>query len=96
MDREYVSFLTQTGHVGFDNVIVSNTGSASIYYEWKRKHGTRAWTYSLQDTNEERFFCHHEQNVINPGERIRFVFSFLSKVTGVFDEQWQLHCEPPT
>ena len=89
MDREYVAFLTQTAHVGFDNVIVWNNGSASIYYEWKRKHGARKSQQALQDANEERFFCHHEQNVINPGERIRFVFSFLSKVTGVFDEEWQ-------
>lgn len=33
--------------------------------------------------------------MIKPGERIRFVFSFLSKITGIFNEEWQLKCEPP-
>lgn len=88
MDKEYISFLTITEHVGFDHVIVVNNGSASIYYEWKRINGTRLSTNAIQDVNEERFFCHHEQNVIKPGERIRFVFSFLSKLTGIFTEEW--------
>lgn len=33
--------------------------------------------------------------MIKPGERIKFVFSFLSKVTGIFNEEWELKCEPP-
>ena len=41
MDKEYISFLTITEHVGFDHVIVVNNGSASIYYEWKRINGAR-------------------------------------------------------
>lgn len=95
MKKEYISFLVRTGTVGYDNVVVWNNGSAAIYYEWKRIESVRKQPNSIQDTNEERFFCHHDQNVIKPGERIRFVFSFLSKTTGVFNEEWQLKCEPP-
>lgn len=32
--------------------------------------------------------------MIKPGETISFKFSFLSKVTGIFDEEWILNCEP--
>lgn len=96
MEKEYLTFLTTTDQVSFDNVTVNNNGSASIYYEWKRINSSRLSLNSIQDINEERFFCHHEQNVIKPGERIRFVFSFISKVTGVFNEEWNLKCEPPT
>jgi hypothetical protein len=24
------------------------------------------------------------------------VFAFMSKVTGIFYEEWELHCEPPS
>lgn len=95
MKKEYISFLVETESVGYDNVVVWNNGSAAIYYEWKRIDSVREQSNSIQDVNEERFFCHHDQNVIKPGERIRFVFSFLSKLTGVFNEEWQLKCEPP-
>lgn len=41
MDKEYITFLTKTEQVEFDNVTVNNNGSASIYYEWKRINSTR-------------------------------------------------------
>ncbi|CAD8058113.1 unnamed protein product [Paramecium primaurelia] len=95
MKKEHISFLVKTETVGYDNVVVSNNGSAAIYYEWKRIESVRKQPNSIQDINEERFFCHHDQNVIKPGERIKFVFSFLSKQAGVFNEEWELKCEPP-
>ena len=45
---------------------------------------------------EERFFCHHAKNVIKPGEKMTFVFSFKSSITGIFTAEWEIKCEPFT
>ena len=33
--------------------------------------------------------------MIKPGEIKTFFFSFKSRSTGIFDEEWVLECEPP-
>ncbi|KAL4481803.1 hypothetical protein ABPG74_007892 [Tetrahymena malaccensis] len=93
--KKNLSFIINTGLVAFDHVIVRNNGSASIYYEWKRIESDKFNNSTLSDP-EQKFFCHHEQNVIKPGQSKRFVFAFMSKVTGIFYEEWELQCEPPT
>ena len=35
-----------------------------------------------------------KKNVIKPGEKITFAFTFKSNVTGIFYENWALKCEP--
>ncbi|EGR28464.1 mycbp associated protein, putative, partial [Ichthyophthirius multifiliis] len=94
MDQYDVSFIINTGLVAFDSVQVRNIGTASIYYEWKRIENEKQHSVSLQDP-EQKFFCHHEQNVIKPGQQKKFIFSFMSKLTGTFYEEWEFKCEPP-
>jgi hypothetical protein len=33
--------------------------------------------------------------VIKPGEIRTFYFTFRSRTTGIFEEEWVLECEPP-
>ena len=32
--------------------------------------------------------------MIKPGETKKFYFTFKSRITGIFDEEWVLECEP--
>jgi hypothetical protein len=84
-----------TGQVAFDNVTVRNNGTASIYYDWQRVESENKHLYTLKEF-DQKFYCHHEQNVIKPGESKKFIFAFISKITGIFNEEWLLKCEPPT
>ena len=95
LSRSHVSFVTLTGTVAFDYVIVENNGTASIYHEWKAYEKEKLNTQALDETSQT-FYCHHDQNVIKPGESKKFIFAFLSSMTGIFYEEWYLKCEPPT
>ena len=65
-----------------------------MHYEWAKLKNEQSFKAGILDS-DERFFCHHKKNVIKPGERLPFSFSFKSNVTGIFYEEWTLKCEPP-
>lgn len=95
MNKTHISFVQLTGKCAFDSVTVKNNGTASIYYEWKKIPIDQLHKQSLPEV-DEKFFCHHQKNVIKPGEQKKFVFAFLSKITGIFNQEMMLECEPPT
>ncbi|CAK77947.1 unnamed protein product (macronuclear) [Paramecium tetraurelia] len=86
MKKEHISFLVKTENSRLQIMQLFQIMEVRLFI----MSGSE-----LRGGKEERFFCHHDQNVIKPGERIKFVFSFLSKQAGVFNEEWELKCEPP-
>ena len=46
-----MSFVTLTGTVAFDYVIVENNGTASIYHEWKAYEKEKLNTQALDETS---------------------------------------------
>ena len=82
-----------TGEISMDSVTAKNVGSSAIYYEWIKMPKTKYFDKSFID-KEDRFFCHHARNVVKPGEKINFLFSFKSSVTGIFTETWELRVLP--
>ena len=109
LDRSQLSFVEHTNRVASDCLTLSNNGTTAIYYKWRRVEIPIFYRQTIQD-QEERFFCYYvspfygyhdayclllqNKNVIKPGEKKTFFFSFKSSITGVFNEEWALECEP--
>eukprot|EP01015_Nassula_variabilis_P025021 TRINITY_DN4834_c0_g1_i9.p1 TRINITY_DN4834_c0_g1~~TRINITY_DN4834_c0_g1_i9.p1 ORF type:complete len:271 (-),score=46.03 TRINITY_DN4834_c0_g1_i9:60-872(-) len=83
------------GDISRDSIEVANNGSTAVYYEWRKIHHDSSFQMTTSD-KEERFLCHHDKNVLKPGETRRFYFSFISQIPGVFSENWILYSEPKT
>ena len=93
MNRSYIHFEKLVGRVDLKQVDISNVGSSAIYYEWVKLPRSRINSNAIYD-EAPKFFCHHDKNVIRPGESINFVFSFLSHLPGIFIEEYEFKCQP--
>lgn len=93
LDKAYLHFSKLVGRVDMQEVRVSNIGNSAIYYEWIKLPRAKINQNAVLDETP-KFFCHHDKNVIKPGESISFVFSFLSKIPGIFIEEYEFRCQP--
>lgn len=93
MNRSYIHFEKIVDRVDLKQVDISNVGSSAIYYEWVKRSRARINNNAIHDESP-KFFCHHDKNVIKPGESISFVFGFLSKLPGIFIEEYEFKCQP--
>lgn len=82
-----------TAEVNTDQVIIKNTGSTTISYEW-RKVLRDDFIPSKKSDQIQRFFCHYPRSILKPGESKSFTFSFKSEKVGMFNEEWELMTEP--
>lgn len=73
--------------------MVSNHGSTTITYEWKKvQRGDHI--ISKRSDCLQRFYCHYPRSILKPGESKTFTFSFRSQKVGMFNEEWELLTEP--
>ena len=74
-------------------VVVTNHGSTTITYEWKKvQRGDHI--ASKKSDFLQRFYCHYPRSILKPGEAKTFIFSFRSEKVGMFNEEWELLTEP--
>ena len=73
--------------------MVTNHGSTTITYEWKKvQRGDHIM--SKRSDFLQRFYCHYPRSILKPGESKTFIFSFRSEKVGMFNEEWELLTEP--
>lgn len=77
----------------YDKVVISNTGSTTVSYEWKKVH-RKDLIPSKNSDFIQRFYCHYPRSILKPGESKIFTFSFKSEKVGIFNEEWNLLTEP--
>ena len=74
-------------------VVVSNPGSTTVTYEWRKIH-RKDHIGSTKRDGVQRFFCHYPRATLKPGDKKKFIFSFKSDKVGMFNEEWELLTEP--
>ena len=78
----------------FELVLVTNHGTTTVTYEWKKVQRGDHIASKKSDFNQ-RFFCHYPRSILKPGESKAFTFSFRSTdKVGMFNEEWELLTEP--
>ena len=75
------------------DIVVTNNGTSAVFYEWK-KYTRPDFIKSKRNDIVTRFYCHYSKGMLLPGQSKRFLFSFISKKTGIFTEEWDLHTDP--
>ena len=92
-DKSYLCMMTPTHNIKQDQVILRNSGTTTVTYEWKRiERGD--YIPSKNSDGVQRFYSHYTRDNLKPGESKPFIFSFRSEVAGIFNEEWELLTEP--
>lgn len=74
-------------------MILHNSGTTTVTYEWKKiERGD--FIASKNSDGIQRFYCHYTRDTLKPGESKPFIFSFRSEKPGMFNEEWELLTEP--
>ena len=76
-----------------DQVTLTNVGTATIYYEW-RKVERGDYIEAKKSDGVERFFGITIRNKLLPKETKTFTFSFRSEELGIYFEEWEVVTEP--
>jgi len=85
--------MTQVGKIEQDKLVVTNVGSTTITYDWK-KYLRGDYIPSKNSDMAQRFYCHYPKSILKPGESKIFTFSFRSERPGMYQEEWELLTEP--
>ena len=85
--------LEKTNQKRYFSVILKNTGTTTVTYEWK-KIIRGDYIKSKNSDGIQRFYCHYPRDILKPGEAKTFIFSFKSEKPGMFNEEWELLMEP--
>ena len=85
---------TEKGKNQQDSVVVRNSGTTAVYYEW-RKVNRPDYILAKHSDGVQRFFCHYPRSHLLPNEEKVFTFSFRSVRPGMYNEEWELLTEPP-
>jgi hypothetical protein len=93
VNRSSIFFKTLVNVLRIEEIVVKNTGSSAVYYDWVRNSGERLHPMALQD-EQQKLFTHSLPGVILPGEHYTFEFLFVSQIPGIFVEEYVLKCMP--
>jgi 3-phosphoglycerate kinase len=93
LSKTHLYMENYAGTSASNDVVISNTGTSAVFYVWK-KYTRPDFIKSKRNDFITRFYCHHCKGMLLPGESKRFVFTFISKKTGIFTEEWDLHTDP--
>ena len=93
LSKTHLYMENYSGTPASNDIIVTNNGTSAVFYEWKKY--TRAdFIKSKRNDIVSRFYCHYSKGMLLPSESKRFLFTFISKKTGIFTEEWDLHTDP--
>ncbi|KAG2460616.1 EPN3 protein, partial [Polypterus senegalus] len=73
---------------------VTNNGSASVYFSWKRLPHVVSFEDIQGGQKTQRFYFDTGSGVILPGDKQQFLFTFKSPNAGIFSETWELSTHP--
>uniref|UniRef100_A0A8C4TR81 Uncharacterized protein n=1 Tax=Erpetoichthys calabaricus TaxID=27687 RepID=A0A8C4TR81_ERPCA len=73
---------------------VTNNGSASVYFNWKRLPHVVSFEDVQGGQKTQRFYFDTSAGVILPGDKQQFLFTFKSPNAGIFSETWELSTHP--
>ncbi|XP_075759879.1 MYCBP-associated protein isoform X2 [Pelodiscus sinensis] len=88
-----LTFEVLAGDKAESCLIVSNDGTAAIWYDWRRQ----AQSVTFEETKEkgmQYFYFNTRPGVILPGETRNFSFFFKSGKAGIFSESWEFCTHP--
>ncbi|NWR31903.1 MYBPP protein, partial [Tachuris rubrigastra] len=88
-----LTFETLAGEEAESFLMVSNDGTAAIWYSWMRL----PQQIPSRETKGRRMPCFYfdtRPGVILPGETLRFSFLFKSRRAGIFSEPWEFRTHP--
>lgn len=99
-DKSHLNMLTTPLVEAFDKgkpelslVVVTNVGSTTVHYEWRKVRRPDFIEASHTDQTR-RFYCYNPPGTLKPGESRTFTFTFRSEKVGVFFEEWELVPDP--
>jgi 3-phosphoglycerate kinase len=93
LSKSHLYMENYSGTPASNDLIVTNTGTSAVFYEWK-KYPRSDSIKSKRPDIVTRFYCHYSKGMLLPGESKRFLFTFISKKVGIFTEAWDLHTDP--
>ncbi|KAM9258290.1 LOW QUALITY PROTEIN: MYCBP-associated protein [Cariama cristata] len=88
-----LTFETLAGEKAESSLMVSNDGTAAIWYNWMRL----PQQIPSRETKGKRMQCFYfdtRPGVILPGETRKFFFLFKSERAGIFSESWEFRTHP--
>ncbi|NWS56142.1 MYBPP protein, partial [Chunga burmeisteri] len=88
-----LTFETLTGEKAESSLMVSNDGTAAVWYNWMRL----PQQIPSRETKGKRMQCFYfdtRPGVILPGETRKFFFLFKSERAGIFSESWEFRTHP--
>ncbi|KFW12402.1 MYCBP-associated protein, partial [Fulmarus glacialis] len=88
-----LTFETLAGEKAESSLVVSNDGTAAIWYNWMRL----PQQIPSRETRGKRMQCFYfdtRPGVILPGETRKFSFLFKSERAGIFSESWEFRTHP--
>lgn len=92
-DKHFMCMKSVQDEISTDQVTVTNEGTATIYYEW-RKVERSDYIEAKNSDGIQRFFGITIRNKLLPKETKTFTFSFRSTKPGMFFEEWEILTEP--
>lgn len=93
LSKTHIYMENYSGTPASNDLIVTNTGTSAVFYEWKKFPRSESIKSKRSDIIT-RFYCHYSKGMLLPGESKRFLFTFISKKVGIFTEAWDLHTDP--
>ena len=93
LSKSHLYMENYAGTSASNDVVVTNTGTSAVFYEWK-KFSRADFIKSKRNDIVTRFYCHYSKGMLLPGQAKRFLFTFISEKIGIFTEEWDLHTDP--
>ena len=97
-------------HEAIGRVTIKNTGTTSLLYSWSKDEEEELRLSSRFESKESNndiittdrfgslsagnFYCHRKEGILVPNEIKTFVFTFSSKIPGIFRERWRFETNP--
>ncbi|KFV91336.1 MYCBP-associated protein, partial [Eurypyga helias] len=88
-----LTFETLVGEKAESSLMVSNDGTAAIWYDWMRL-SQQIPSRGAKGKTSQCFYCDTRPGVILPGETRKFFFLFKSERAGIFSEAWEFRTHP--
>ncbi|NWR66215.1 MYBPP protein, partial [Bucorvus abyssinicus] len=88
-----ITFETLAGEKAESSLMVSNDGTAAIWYHWMR-FPQQIPSRQTKGTRTQCFYFDTRPGVILPGESRKFSFIFKSERAGIFSESWKFRTHP--
>ncbi|EDV29676.1 uncharacterized protein TRIADDRAFT_52329 [Trichoplax adhaerens] len=88
-----VLFETYAGKVSTTTLDIENLGTSTIYFSWTNLPSDKSLD-SILYGKAQRFYFNTGVDMIMPGQKMKFPFTFKSSNPGIFTETWCMNTKP--